>query len=315
MAAVHLSGCAPELQAAGPRIQQPELRPDAFVAADGIALPTRVWPAEGEPSAVILAVHGFNDYSNAFAAAGDYWAKRGLTTYAYDQRGFGAAPRPGIWPGEETLVADMKAIAAAVSARHPGLPLYLLGESMGGAVVMTAMTTADPPAATGLILVAPAVWGRSTMNPLYRGVLWIMSRTVPWLKLSGRGLDITPSDNIDMLIALGQDPLVIKKTRVDAIKGIVDLMDAALVAAPGLKTQSLVLYGAHDEIIPKAPTATMLESLSGPHRVVVYPEGYHMLLRDLQAETVLADVVAWIEHPTEPLPSGLDHGWKRLIDE
>lgn len=312
---MHLSGCSPELQAAGPRIQQPDLQQERFITGDGAILPMRIWRTDEPPAAVILAVHGFNDYSNAFAAAGTYWAERGIVTYAYDQRGFGAAPHPGRWPGKETLIDDLRAVAAAVEARHPGVPLYLLGESMGGAVVMTTMTAPDPPDAEGLILVAPAVWGRSTMSPLYSGVLWVAARTVPWLKLSGRGLDIRPSDNIDMLIALGRDPLVIKETRVDAIKGIVDLMDAALAAAPDLRTPSLVLYGAHDEIIPKEPTATMLESLRGPHRVVVYRDGYHMLLRDLQAETVLADVEAWIDDPAAPLPSGLDHGWQRLLDE
>ena len=42
--------------------------------------------------AVILALHGFNDYSNAFAMPARLWAERGIASYAYDQRGFGGAP-------------------------------------------------------------------------------------------------------------------------------------------------------------------------------------------------------------------------------
>ena len=49
--------------------------------------------------AVILALHGFNDYSNAFEGPGEVWAGHGIATYAYDQRGFGAAPERGLWPG------------------------------------------------------------------------------------------------------------------------------------------------------------------------------------------------------------------------
>jgi len=305
--------CAPRTQVAGPPVGAPALNEEAFVTADGARLPLRVWPAEGTEQAVILALHGFNDYSNAFADSGPYWAEHGITTYAYDQRGFGRAPSPGIWPGVETIVDDLRQVAKAVHARHPDRPLYILGESMGGAVAMTAMVSAEPPPADGLILVAPAVWGRQTMNALYRTALWVTARTVPWLEVSGQGLGIVPSDNKEMLIALGRDPLVIKESRIDAVKGMVDLMDAALAAAPKLETPMLVLYGANDEIIPKKPTVRMLESLEAPHRVVVYPEGYHMLLRDLQADRVRRDIVAWIEDPEARLPSGLEDGWQVLV--
>jgi alpha-beta hydrolase superfamily lysophospholipase len=153
------------------------------------------------------------------------------------------------------------------------------------------------------------------MNPFTRAALWLGAHTVPWLTLSGRGLDITPSDNTEMLIALGRDPLVIKETRIDAIHGLVDLMDAALDAAPQIATPLLVLYGAHDEIIPKAPTALMLDRLAGPRAVAVYPDGYHMLLRDLQANVVHEDLAAWIAAPGAPLPSGHDRDWRRFLEE
>ena len=111
------------------------------------------------------------------------------------------------------------------------------------------------------------------------------------------------AQNIAMLRALGADPLVIKETRVDTIAGLVDLMDAARAAVPDIDSRLLVLYGAHDEIIPKQPTASMLCTLAAPHRVVVYRDGYHMLLRDLQADLVHRDVAAWVADPQAPLPS------------
>ncbi len=68
--------------------------------------------------------------------------------------------------------------------------------------------------------------------------LWIGARLMPGLTLTGRGLGIKPSDNIAMLRALSRDPLVIKETRVDTIYGLVNLMDAALAAAPRLARQT-----------------------------------------------------------------------------
>jgi alpha-beta hydrolase superfamily lysophospholipase len=208
------------------------------------------------------------------------------------------------------MTADLKTAADLVRARHPGRPLYLLGASMGGAVVIAAVTGADPPAAAGVILSAPAVWARSTMPFYQRWALWLGAHTVPWMKVTGRGLDIRPSDNIEMLRALGRDPLVIKETRIDAIYGLVDLMGAALEASARLDAKSLILVGRNDEVIPAAPTRLMLERLppasGGPRAVAVYDQGFHMLLRDLQRETVWRDIAAWIENPAAALPSGAD---------
>jgi alpha-beta hydrolase superfamily lysophospholipase len=195
--------------------------------------------------------------------------------------------------------------------RYPGVPLFLLGESMGGAVAIVAETGFEgtpPPRADGLILEGPAVWGREGMTVAERVTLWFGDRIFPGLKVTGRGLGIVPSDNTEMLRALGRDPLVIKETRVDAIKGLVDLMDDALAAAPGLNTPLLFLYGDHDEIIPRDSTRRFLAMLppGEPRRVAFYPKGYHMLLRDLEAEVVRRDVETWVSNPEIALPSGAD---------
>jgi alpha-beta hydrolase superfamily lysophospholipase len=310
-----LPACAPRMRPAGPAVTPPAITGDAFIAADGMRLALRRWLPEGDPVAVILALHGFNDYSNAFAEPGGAWRARGVATYAYDQRGFGESPHAGLWPGTQTLVADLGTLSGLVRARHPGVPFFLLGESMGGAVVMAALAGPEPLPADGAVLVAPAVWGRPTMGVFKRFALWVSAHTMPWLTLGGRSLDIKPSDNIAMLKALGRDPLVIKETRVDAIWGIVNLMDAALAAAPSLGTPVLILYGKQDEVIPGQPTRRMVESLPPAppdmRRIAIYDDGYHMLTRDLQAGKVLSDIAFWIESragglPGAPLPSGAD---------
>jgi alpha-beta hydrolase superfamily lysophospholipase len=202
----------------------------------------------------------------------------------------------------------MRAFAHLVRARHPDVPLFLLGESMGGAVILAAGAEAPLPG-EGAILSAPAVWGRTTMPWVQRAALWLGARALPWMRVSGRGLDITPSDNIKMLRALGRDPLVIKETRIDAVHGLVSLMDEALAAAERFEARALILYGRKDEIIPKGPTRLMIGRLpatKGHQRVAFYEDGYHMLLRDLRAEVPWGDVAAWIADAGAALPSGAD---------
>ena len=298
------AACLPRTQAVGPREAPPRLDGEAVIAADGARLPLHAWLPEGTPTAVLLGVHGFNDYGNAFAIPAARWTADGLVVYAYDQRGFGAASEPGMWAGLDALIDDLDEVSRVVAARHPGTPLFLVGESMGGGVAMAAMARGRAGTAQGAVLVAPAVWGRADMSLLAQAALWLVAHTLPGLRLTGEGLDIRASDNIEMLRALGADPLVIKETRADALWGVVNLMDAAFAAAPAIARPLLVLYGARDEVIPEAPTRAMLCALSAPHRVAVYADGYHMLLRDLQAEVVQIDIATWIADPDAALPSG-----------
>lgn len=307
-----VSACAPRFIPAGPAVTSPALNlagnPSFVTMADDTRLPLRSWQAEGAVKAVILALHGFNDYSNAFDMPGPYWATRGVTTYAYDQRGFGRGADAGRWAGIETYIDDLRTTAALLRKRHPGVALYLMGESMGGAISMMAMTSGAAPDVDGVILVAPAVWDRSHMPFYQTWALWIASNTVPWMALSAKGLDIMPSDNIDMLRKLSADPLVIKSTRIDSIRGLVDLMDDAFEAAPKLSGPSLILYGARDEVVPEKPTLAMMSRLpkSGAQRIAIYSRGYHMLLRDLQGQVVWDDILAWIAAPKAALPSAAD---------
>lgn len=268
---------------------------DRYVTRDGLKLGLMHWDAD-RPQAIVVALHGMSDYSNAFAMPAPYWASEGISTYAYDQRGFGRSPNGGIWGGDDVMCRDLSDFVDVIHARFPGLPVFVLGESMGGAVAMTAFASPKPPKADGVILVAPAVWSRETMPVSYRVALWMTSHTFRWWSLSGSGLKIVPSDNIEMLRANGRDPLFQKSARADAIYGLVTLMDDAYEAPPRLgRVPLLFMYGGNDQIIPKGPTQTVLKELGPNATVKMYPKGYHMLLRDLEARPRWADVARWVK--------------------
>jgi len=303
------AACAPTIKTAGIDRVEPRLEAQAVVTADDERLPLRSWmPPEGTPlKALVVAVHGMNDYSHAFEGVGKTLSAQGIGVYAYDQRGFGQAPWPGYWAGTEAMTNDLAIVLKLAEARFPGVPVYVLGESMGGAVTILTMTEANPPPVAGVILSAPAVWGHDDMNIFERGALWLTWHALPWMTFTGGGLDIRPSDNNEMLRALSRDPLVLKDTRADTIHGLVDLMTRAQNAAGQLKVPTLMLYGEHDEIIPRDPSLRVMGKLQGDDQVkAIYANGWHMLLRDLQADLVIKDIAAWIADHHQPLPSGAD---------
>ena len=287
----------------------PRLEGEIFIARDGMKLPLRHWDAKtGTPRAVILALHSMSDYSNAFDTPARQWSEAGITTLAIDQRGFGAGPNPGLWAGGDVMRADLSDLAAAARARHPDVPVFALGESMGGAVLLSALA-GTPPLLDGVILVAPAVWSRGDMPLSYRVALFLAARLVPGLILSNNAarqvVRIVPSDNIEMLRALGRDPLFQKQTRADKLFGLVNLMDEAR-AAPrklnGATPPILLLTGAKDQLIPREATEGAIAELGGRAEVRRYDQGYHMLLRDLEGAVVNKDVVAWVLAKVPPQP-------------
>jgi alpha-beta hydrolase superfamily lysophospholipase len=281
---------------------QVRLEADGLVMEDGVRLPLSVWAAE-RPRAVVVAVHGFNGYANDFSLPGPWFAARGVSFYAYDQRGFGRQDAErGVWPGTERLARDLVVAVDLVEKRHGHLPVFVLGFSMGGAVALQAATQGLE--AQGLVLAAPAVWGWQDMNPLYRVALWGAAHAMPASTATGGGLGVQVSDNIEWLRAYGRDPLNIRETRFDALFGLVDLMQEAQDAAPAARLPALFVYGANDEIIPEAPTTRVMASYGGTRRVAIYASGWHMVLQDKQRERVWRDILTWMSDPSAALPSG-----------
>ncbi|MEN9855548.1 MAG: hypothetical protein RLZZ157_674 [Pseudomonadota bacterium] len=306
-----VAACSPMTQKAAipmPDFTGPQFGPEGFVSHDGAVLGLTVWQANQEaPKAVIIALHGMNDYARMFEQAAPFWAQAGITTYAYDARGFGRSPQRGIWGGHALMVDDLRAAIGVARARHQGVPLVLVGESMGAATILAGLAHEDVLQADRLVLIAPAVRGWSNMPLAYR----VSLRALAYSPL-GKSAFETPravvqavqaSDNRAMLEAVGRDPNMIFQTRPDTLLGLVDLMERAFQSAHLVPPQSLVLYGSNDKIVPRHAVEAMVARLPASVTTVEYPLGYHMLTRDLQAQRVWRDVLAFIEAPDAPLPS------------
>jgi len=305
--ALLLCGCAVPMARPNHVSAQPTVTDGHFSMADGTLLPYRAWLPAGPPRAVVLALHGMNDSRDAWEYPAPDFASAGIAVFSPDQRGFGATPKRGNWSGSDDLAADARQMATVLHARFPHTRLILMGESMGAAVLMLVATQPPVLPVDGYILVSPAVWERAEMTVLQRTLLWVLWHTVPEMKIVGSNfVRVKASDNREALLRLSEDPLTIFGTRVDSVHAMVDLMDAAVAAAPHFKARGLFLYGGQDELIPKQAAANFWRALPGGAREAYYPAGYHLLLRDHERITPIEDILAWIAHPDLPLPSGAD---------
>lgn len=324
LSVVLITGCSHvRWQPAGPPIRAPQINDDHLLMADGYRLPLRQWLPRGEIGAVVLGIHGFNDYGNAFGALESAVVEQGnIALYAYDQRGFGGTDAPGIWAGKVTLVDDARTIAKLLRIRYPGRPIYLIGESMGAAVVLLTLAQDAEPMVDGAVLIAPAVWGSDAMPWYQRLSLWLAVRWMPGRYFSSETvsrLGKRPTDDPEVMRSLSDDPLVLKGARVDTLHGVTELMgEASKVVSVSVPIQ--VLYGLNDQIIPTRPVCNWLEridtSSSSKMRFVIYPGGFHMLTRYSGSARVLADIAAWLDSPNAGFPSGEEaslHEAKNLV--
>lgn len=272
--------------------------------------PTVTYEPDGPVLGTVVALHGFNDRKAAFDELGQWLKQRGWRLVAYDQAGFGARPDRGYWAGPDKLADDLLYVTRVQAARHPGQPVWILGESLGAAVAIHAAAThGDRLPAAGLILSAPAVWGGDALNPIYRLVLAGTAALFPDMVFTGRGLKFQASDNLPMLIALGKDPLYLPYARADTLEGVVQLMDLARREAPDLDRPVLILNGDKDQVIePKVQKSFVAAMPAATCRQVRYPDGWHLLLRDLQREVVFADILAELDGSRVGVPCGPGDG-------
>jgi alpha-beta hydrolase superfamily lysophospholipase len=306
--------CIPTVQQAGrpgPAFEGPrfEVAAQRFISFDGAPLGLSAWvpPAGQETKAVIIGMHGMNDYGEAtFYLMGPWFAQRGVALFAYDARGFGRSPRRGVWAGQRLMTEDLRTAINVARQTYPHATLAVVGDSMGSAETIALFGGPNPPHVDRVILTAPAVWGWSTMPAAYSIALWFSAHTFPWKDVvPPRGVvrHITPSDNVAMLQRIGRDRNMLFTTRIDAVYGLVNLMETASHRTSTLTGDVAFLYGAHDQIIPRASAVAAARRLPPSARTAVYANGYHMLIRDNDRELIYGDILSFIDDPAAPFPS------------
>lgn len=293
LAGIALCGCSSLGQTDAHVVQAPTV-----LKVGDDTLPCGRWLATGHPSAIVLAVHGLNDYHNAFEGFGRHMAAQGVAVYAYDQRGFGAAPGRGTWPGADTLSDDLRQAVLRLRRIYPDTPMFLLGDSMGAAVAVVTLRRWPRLPVEGLVLSSPALVDKAHLGRVRTTALAVVASLFPWMTVS-RPDGVTVTRDEALAERLGHDPLVLHETRLEVLHGLVELMDQAAGEASRLELPLLVLFGMRDEVIPLEGIRHTLDSLRAPVTTRFYEDGYHLLLREKQA-AVWNDILSWLRELSPP---------------
>ena len=268
------------------------------------------WGDENNCEEIILAVHGYNDYGNSFEKPGLFLENHNICTFAFDLNGFGKNKNRGDWFNVNIQITDVESQIIKLKEENPKKKIYLLGESMGGAIALSLISEKKSLPIEGIILIAPAIWNFTEKNPFKSFLMNFFSAIFPYLQFDGDGLiEVKATDNLEILRQLSKDPFFIHKPNLKSLYGIIELMDHSYeVTKDYLENPSyntLILVPIKDEIVPRKPLIELLKKSkvkgndSRKIDLMVYKDSYHMMLRDINGDRVSQKIKFWISRKNE----------------
>jgi len=255
----------------------------------------RAWLPPDPPRRVLLLIHGFAEHSGRYDAFGAWFAGRASAVHAYDHRGHGrSAGRRGHVARFSELLDDLGGVLEAVGAEHPGLPIYLVGHSMGG-LVLASFLRERRPAVAGAVSSGAALALAERMPRGQLALARLLRRVVPRLALDA-GLDTTAlSRDPEVARRYEADPLVFRRLSVSLA---VEMFDAAARTAGGgadIGVPMLVLHGEEDRLCPPQGSRELHATLKAPGSALrLYPGLRHEIFNEPEAEDVFRDILEWL---------------------
>jgi alpha-beta hydrolase superfamily lysophospholipase len=265
-----------------------------FAGAGGLSLFRQTWRPTGRPRAALLNIHGLGDHSGLYPTLVDHCMTRRLVVHSHDLRGNGRSPGQRAYVERwEEYREDLARFVATVRSEEGGLPLFLLGNSLGGLIALD-YALHHPDGLRGVVAASPPLGRLGVPAPLL-ALGRVLSRV--WPRFSIRtGMDLS---------GLARDPAVVEQVLADPLfhrVGTARLSTevAAAIArvqegAPRFPLPLLVLHGSEDRMVPPDGSRSFVPRVGHPdHQLREYPGAYHVLFADLDRERVLTDLEQWI---------------------
>jgi alpha-beta hydrolase superfamily lysophospholipase len=269
-------------------------------ATDGTRLYWQRYVPDDKPRAELLFVHGLAEHSGRYSHVMHYFAQEGFDCWALDYRGHGKSPglRVHVDRFDEFLL-DIAAAHRLVRAEQTRLPLYLVGHSQGGLLVLRHVLT-QPDGAEGIdgIIVSSPFLGMhpnaAPSAPLHV-VANIVSTFSPKLMFSKVAEPKFLSRNPAVAEAYVNDPLVSNTVSARWFTEVLRAQADTLARAPNLALPALVMQSGDDRLAD--PAATRAWVAAAPAELVDYVEWdglYHEMFNEPEKEQVFEKMEEWL---------------------
>lgn len=268
----------------------------SFTAFDGTAMYRQSWLPDTAPRAAIVLVHGLGEHSGRYGHVAAALVDAGLAVHALDHRGHGkSAGKRAFVKRYDELMRDLAQFRGLVEAEHPGLPVVMVGHSMGGNLVMGhALDHQDGLA--GIALSGPALQVGDDFSPVQLKVFSLLAKVAPGLRPQGLSADAISRDP-DVVAAYRADPLVYTgKISAGLGAALIGAMQSFPARYPSLRIPVLVQHGTEDQLTEIAGSRELEAAATGTTVTAHYYDGlYHEIYNEPEQARTIGDLVAWID--------------------
>ena len=292
-------GCAGPSYVAGKRVAPAVPEDIAHVegrmkTSDGLELLVQSWKPKGETKGTLIIVHGLKDYADRYVELASAAARRGYAVHAFDLRGHGDSQGDRVWVDRfDDYLDDLGRFVARVQAEEPGKPTFLLGHSMGGAIV-TLYTLKEKPRLAGLITSGGALQTDAPGGLV--GVVKFFSVIAPRLAIFelddstfSRDPKVVESMKTDPLIFDGKGPA---RTASELLGAIAQIREQG----PSLTVPLLTLHGSEDKVTPPEGSAWLVEKAASKDKTNhPFPGLVHDLLHEPERAQVIEVILGWLD--------------------
>jgi alpha-beta hydrolase superfamily lysophospholipase len=272
-----------------------------FETRDGLTLFERAWLPEGDARAVVVVVHGYAEHSGRYQHVGEALAARGYAVETLDLRGHGRSEGDrAIVHSFARFLADLRRFIARVRERHPGLPVFVLGHSMGGTIV-TLYAIHDQPAVQGVVLSGPGLVARGGAWRVTAPIFSVVGRLAPNLPLTELKAE-TVSRDPAVVEAYDNDPLVYRgKMKAGMLRAFVEALDRIKAGMDTVSAPFLIVHGTADELTEPDGSRQLYERARSTDKTLKLYNGLaHEVLNEPEKEQVIGEVLTWLDARSAP---------------
>jgi acylglycerol lipase len=267
---------------------------ETFESKGGLKIYLRSWTPEGTPRAVVVICHGVNSHGGQYLWPAGELVKKGHAVFALDLRGRGKSDGERFYVEDVAdYVADVAGVVKIAKARHPGLPVFLLGHSAGG-VVSATYTLDNQAELAGFICESFAfqVPAPGFALAAIKGLSHIAPR-LPVLKLKNEDFSRDPA----AVAALNADPLTAHEIQPAAtVAALVRADERLREEFPKITLPVLIMHGTADKATVCEGSQFFYDTAGSADKTLkLYKDHFHDLLADTGKEGVMADITGWID--------------------
>jgi acylglycerol lipase len=264
-----------------------------FEGVGGLKIAVRSWQPDGVVRGIAILIHGFNSHSGYMVWPGEKFAGAGFAAYALDHRGRGRSEGERFYVDKfSDWLADVDKLVGIARSENPSVPVYVLGHSVGG-VIASSYVFEHQSDIAGLICESFAL--DVGLPELFQLALEGVSHLVPHLPVYSLKNEIFSRDPA-VVAEMNNDPLIKgEKQPAETVSEVLKAAARLKENMPDFNVPVFIIHGTDDQATRPAGSRYFYDNVGSADKTLkLYEGGYHDLLNDIDRETVMADILAWV---------------------